>query len=408
MTDTGKSPAVPSDRQSDWVGIGFGLCVSLLAAYQQFKLPPVLPEMLAKFAYGSGLAGAFMSVFAVIGLAGSVQIGRLMQRQATAIWLISACGLIVLGTVPILAWPENGWAVLTGRAIEGMAMAILAVAGPTLMARNAAPKHIPIAAALAATWVPMGGFIATVVARAADSANPGGASWASVWWVGLGFAAVMALWTLALARSGGKRIALPTSQGGAAAMTAADRRAMTLVAACFGLWALQNLAVLSWLPEYIVSARGVPDALAKELYGVTVIAVAVSNLLAAVVLKMGVPIARLLIIVLVGQGLVLIFGPSAGTDWTGVAVLVAYGVIAGITPTCIYGLPNKILGGGVGPAAFGVLMTGRNLGVLIGPVLIGWIGSSSFGWSAGWWTAATATGCAVVVALVIQHRTASR
>ena len=142
---------------SDWVGIWFGLCVALLAAYQQFKLPPVLPEMLDLYGYGAGMAGGFMSIFAVIGLVLSFQFGRLMSRQATAAWLIGACGLVGLGAIPILTFPENGWAILVGRAFEGTAMAILAIAGPTLMTRNAAPKHIPFAAALAATWVPLGG-----------------------------------------------------------------------------------------------------------------------------------------------------------------------------------------------------------------------------------------------------------
>ena len=110
--------------------------------------------MLDRFGYTAVLAGGFMSIFALIGLLSSLKIGEAMQRQSTPAWLIGACALIGLGAVPILAFPENGWAVLAGRGLEGVAMAILAVAGPTLMTRNAAPRHVPIAAALAATWGP--------------------------------------------------------------------------------------------------------------------------------------------------------------------------------------------------------------------------------------------------------------
>lgn len=393
--------------RSDWVGISFGLCIALLAAYQQFKLPPVLPEMLDRYAYGPELAGGFMSIFAVIGLVGSFQFGRLMQRQSTAAWLIGACGLIALGAVPILLLPENAWAMMAGRALEGTAMAILAIAGPTLMTRNAAMKHLPFAAALAATWVPLGGLLATTVARMAEVLWPEDAVWPSVWWAGLLFAGGMALWTGFLARGDGSRIALPTAKGGAPDLTRADRRALTLLAACFGLWALQNLSVLSWLPEYLVSDRGMSNAASKEFYGMTVIAVAASNLLAAGILKAGVPITRLLIVVLIGQGLVLILGPMAGTDWTGILALLAYGFFAGITPTCIFGLPGRILGSNrTGPAAFGLMMTGRNLGVLTGPVLIGWIGGGSLGWAAGWGTAAAATACATLAALAIRRQIA--
>ena len=135
-------------------------------------------------------------------------------------------------------------------------MAILAIAGPTLMTRNAAPKHIPFAAALAATWVPLGGLIATSIARLAEFLSPGDQVWSSVWWAGLAFAIIMAAWTLILARhNGGSRIALPSTKGGASDLSKTDRRALMLLSGCFGLWALQNLSVLSWLPEYLVADR---------------------------------------------------------------------------------------------------------------------------------------------------------
>lgn len=401
------------DRATDWTGVAFGLAIALLAAYQQLKLPPVLPEMLDQFRYAPEMAGAFMSIFAVIGLAASVAVGKAMQRQSTAAWLVGGCGLIALGAIPILVLPESGWAVLAGRGLEGMAMAILAVAGPTLMIRNAAPQHVPIAAALAATWIPLGGLAATLVARAADGFTADGvasdaARWPTVWWAGLCFAAVMAAWTAFLARRGGSRLALPTAQGGAPDLSASERRALTLSAGCFGLWALQNIAVLSWLPEYLVDDRGLATSTAQELYGLTVLTVAAANIGAAAILRAGAPIGGLLALVLCGQAMVLILGPFAATDWTGILVLLAYGVTAGITPTCLFGLPDALLGRGrTGPAAFGMLMTGRNLGVLTGPIAIGWIGAGALGWNAGWWVAACAAASAAVAALVI-HRNVRR
>lgn len=405
MTDRPASDPRELGRRSDWTGIAFGLCVALLAAYQQLKLPPVLPEMLDRFDYGPELAGGFMSVFAVIGLGLSLKIGLAMQRQSTAAWLVAGCVLVVVGAMPILAWPQSGWAVLAGRALEGLAMAILAVAGPTLMTRNAAPRHLPLAAALSATWIPLGGLVATLIGRAAESVLPAGSVWPSVWWGGVILAVGMALWTLYLARGDGRRLALPTAKGGAPDLPPSARRVLTLVALCFSFWALQNIAVLSWLPEYLVADRGLNHASAKEMYGLTVAAIAACNLFAAILLTSGLPIARLLAAVLAGQVVVLFLGPFAGTDWTGIAVLLAYGFFAGVTPTCLFALPGRILGpGGAGTAAFGMLMSGRNLGVLAGPIVVGWVGSSALGWSAGWWTAAMSTLCATAAALAIHRR----
>ena len=59
-------------------------------------------------------------------------------------------------------------------------------------------------------------------------------------------------------------------------------------------------------------------------------------------------------------------------DFAIVAIsLVLYGVGIGFTPVCLFALPSTILGSKrSGPNAFAVLMTGRNMGVLIGPMLL--------------------------------------
>ncbi len=49
-------------------GIAFGLAVAAFAAFQQFKLPVVLPVLLERYGYDRVIAGGFMSVFAISGL----------------------------------------------------------------------------------------------------------------------------------------------------------------------------------------------------------------------------------------------------------------------------------------------------------------------------------------------------
>ena len=156
-----------------WAGLAFGLAVAVFGAYQQLKLPPVLPEMLERYGYPKLLAGGFMSIFALAGLTLSFSLGRMMQTHGTAKFLVGAIALAITGALIILAMPENGWIVLGGRALEGVAMAILAVAGPTLMTHNAGPDHLPVAAALAATWIPLGGLLATGVVEVSDLVKPG-------------------------------------------------------------------------------------------------------------------------------------------------------------------------------------------------------------------------------------------
>ena len=68
-------------------GIAYGLALAWFAAYQQFKLPVVLPVLLADYGYDRTLAGSFMSIYAVAGLALSMPFGRLKGGPSTKIEL---------------------------------------------------------------------------------------------------------------------------------------------------------------------------------------------------------------------------------------------------------------------------------------------------------------------------------
>ena len=51
--------------ETDWTGVAFGISLACLVAFQQFKLPPVLPRMIAAYGWDRSLAGGFMAVYAV-------------------------------------------------------------------------------------------------------------------------------------------------------------------------------------------------------------------------------------------------------------------------------------------------------------------------------------------------------
>ena len=67
------------------------------------------------------------------------------------------------------------------------------------------------------------------------------------------------------------------------------------------------------------------------------------------------------------------------------ASLIAYGVSSGVTPVCLFALPSAIMGGDrVDGRAFGIVMTGRNMGILAGPVLLAQAVAISADWSLVW------------------------
>jgi len=107
---------------------------------------------------------------------------------------------------------------------------------------------------------------------------------------------------------------------------------------------------------------------------------ALFNLVTGALLHAGVPLGLLLLGAVLSQAVLWWLVPM-GQGTLGIVLLVAYGIGAGIAPACLFAMPSAIMGQGRRAAgAFGVMMTGRNLGVLVGPVLIGQVFKLTGSW----------------------------
>lgn len=384
-----------SSKRSNVTMIAFGLSLAYLAAYQQFKLPPVLPVLLDSYRYDRTLAGGLMSVYAVAGLILSVALGRALSRRGLAGPIWTGLALMILGNLLILTAPAAQIAVLSGRALEGAGFAVLAIAGPVLANANASVRHLPIVVGLTASWIPVGQLAATALAPVAFSWT----GWQLLWYVAIAVSLALAFWTGILYRRGA--LDLSISSGSAPVLSPADprqRRCLALAAAVFTLWSCQYFAYMTWLPQFLVEAHGLPPTLAVVGYVIPVVVLILTNLAVGLVLRAGVPLGPLLLMGLVSQAAVWWSIPLIGGGAAGVASLVVYGIGAGICPTCLFAMPSVIAGPGGGAVrAFGVIMTGRNLGVLVGPVLL----AQAFKFSGGWEISAPVFGAVTALAAVL-------
>jgi len=378
-------------ERSNWSVICYGLGLAYLAAYQQFKLPPALPVLLDTYGYERTLAGGFMSVYAVAGLLLSVPLGRLVARAGPAGPVLAALGLTALGNGLALAAPANGWAMLAARGVEGVGFAVLAIAGPVLANAHASARHLPIVIGLTAAWIPIGQVVATALAPLTLGVE--GLGWRALWWAGIAGAGFMAVWTARLGTVGAPRPPRAAGAGAEAsggqaapdpdgAMARARRRALILAGAVFMLWAGQYFAYMTWLPQYLVEVHGFSPAMAALGYIVPVAVLIPTNLATGLALRAGAPVGVLLVAGLATQTVVWMLVPVTGGGVAGAISLVAYGLGAGVCPTCLFAMPSIVAGPrGRAATAFGTIMTGRNLGVLAGPVLLAQAFEIAGGWS---------------------------
>ncbi len=358
------APHSPGGR-SDWPAVALGLALASFAAYQLFKLPPVLPLLLEDYGYSRTLAGGFMSAYAVAGLLLSIPLGRLLERFGFGAPLLGAAGLFVLANLLGLAGAGTGWLLLLARGLEGVAFALCAVAGPSLATRAAGPRHAGLVIGLVAAWIPIGQTAAALLAHGLTP-QPG---WPALWWLAIAGTLALAAW-VALARRRLPGPQAPRRGGQHQRLTAVQRRGLILAGGIFMLWSGQYFAFMTWLPQYLVEAAALDLGAALVAYLLPVVVLAGVNVATGWLLGRGVSHGGLLLAALLSQAACWWAMPQVGADAFGVLLLLVYGVGAGISPTCLFATAGRLTGGRPPPSAFSLLMTGRNLGVLAGPLLI--------------------------------------
>jgi len=370
-----------------WAGIGFGFALAVFAAFEQFKLPPVLPVMLARYGYDRLVGGGLMSAYAIAGLVLSLPVGRALARRDPGRFVATALALFMIGQALALVFPASGAAMLTSRAIEGAGFTILAIAGPLIAAGAADARHLPLVVGLTTTWIPTGQVLANLAALPAVARG----AWTPLWWVGLALTGLLAGLALARRRRQGARDRTrrdarrpPAHAETHGAIKPAPRSVVVVAAAVFALWSGQYFAYMTWLPQYLVEAHGLGAENAALAYTLPVSIVGLLCLATGVALRAGAPFAPLFWGSIAVQAGVWFLVPAADGAAAGLASLVVYGLTAGITPVCLFTLP-WIMAGAEARAGglLGALMTGRNLGVLLGPVLLAAIAPAG-DWSAVW------------------------
>ncbi len=385
-----------SGTRSNLTGMFYGLGLAYFAAYQQFKLPVVLPVLLQDYGYDRTLAGGFMSIYAVAGLLLSVFLGRLIERVGTARPIYWAMALIIAGSAVTLMQPQSGLTVLVGRGLEGIAFAILAICGPVLANASATPRQLPMIAGFTAVWIPAGQLSATLLAPVALATL----GWQLLWLVAIAGALLFGWWTWRLQATGkiNRPAAAPSQPAEVQSLSRQQYVVLVVTGVIFMLWSGQYFAYMTWLPQYLVEVHEVGVSGALLGYVVPVSLVIAFCIATGALRRAGIPLGHLLVGALASQAAVWWLLPVTQGSLGGVLSLIVYGSGAGMVAACLFGLPSLVLKRGHGTArAFGIVMTGRNLGVLIGPVLL----AEAFKMSGTWDLATPIFGVIASLALVL-------
>jgi predicted MFS family arabinose efflux permease len=329
-----------------------------------------MPLLLERHGYDKFLAGGFMSIYALVGLLLSAPLGLALQRIGIRRMVLPVVVLFAAGSLIAIVTPDSGVLLLLGRGLEGVAFTVCAIAGPVIAIGAASHRHVPIVVGLYATWIPAGQLFALAFAVPSVGAD----RWQPLWWIGLAATGVVGLAVLFFSRPVGERDTRANTQTPAppAPIPSGTQTApLILVAGIFSLWSAQMFALLTWLPQYLVEVWAMDAAGAIAPYAIPPALILVFNVVGGLLLRRGWPLAPLLAASLALQSLVWFALPALDGVAMGVIGLILFGIGGGITPACLFAAPNAISGhGSGGSTAFGLIMTGRNLGVFAGPILV--------------------------------------
>jgi predicted MFS family arabinose efflux permease len=206
--------------------------------------------------------------------------------------------------------------------------------------------------------------------------------WQIAWWAAMAATVLMALWTWRIQA----RRAI-TFAGGAAApsgsgrLTLHERRSLWLAGIAFLLFSGQYYAYMTWLPQYLVETFGFGPDEALVGYLVPVVMLGIWNVIGGWLLRHGLKAGPMLALGMLLQGACWFLLPWTDAGWRGLASLLVYGIGAGLAPTALFAMPSSVVGPGRPLVqAFGIIMMARNVGVLLGPVVLAQLSKLAGGW----------------------------
>jgi MFS family permease len=397
-----ESPAIP---RYAWVILFTVFLASVAAPLNMYKVPPLMPVLKETFQLDLGQAGLLMSVFSITGLILALPTAFALQKLGFKVIGIAALVSLIAGASMGAMGTTNN-VLLISRVIEGVGMGLITVVAPAIIAAWFPREKQGIPMGIWATWVPVGNVLMYVLGPGLNTAF----GWQAVWWAGAGFALaalILFVWLMRMptqdesgtySKAGSDR---PTAQTTLKSVFA--NRNIWLLALSFGSFNLVFIATGTFFPTFFAEERGYSLEQASLIASISTFAILVSAPLAGWVSdRIGSRKWLIVIPSLVTADMML--WPFTVTGWVLYAFMASLGFVAGAVPTATFAAVPEVMERpqltGLGMA---VLSAGQNSGMVIGPVLFGWLVESLDWVTAGYWMIPICV-LALVAAMMIKVR----
>ena len=401
-----------------WDIVALALAVGYIVGFQVGKVPPALPLLEAELGLPRVIAGliasSFYGVGAVFGVVSGVTIDRLGARRTV---LAGAATMALASLAGGLA--GSGTLLLATRIVEGFGFATLTVAAPKLIAAATRTEVRRLALGAWGTYMPLGMSLSLVIATAVlDTIG-----WRGLWFLNTGLILLYALafgwWTaprrwhpMALdgaAGDGAGRRATRPPRGpwkfGAGARATLSRPGPWLFGFCFVLFSIQWLALMTWLPTFLIETQGRSLAGAALFTALVVAFTGLGVVAGASLLRQGV--ARWLLIgtayVAMGVCAAALFAPVT-PDAAKIPLALCFTLLGGLLPAaCFEGGAAHAPSQEQVAMASGFVAQGAAIGSVLGPPLLASVTEAVGDWESAWWAMLVCPGIGLTAAIAVRR-----
>jgi MFS family permease len=279
---------------------------------------------------------------------------------------------------------------LASRFVEGAGMSLMSVVAPAVIALWFSAESRGKAMGIWAVWVPLGSTIMFLLAPTLA----GRWNWPGVWWFGCFYAVSVGFLYLVFLKS--KSAHSPDPKGEASSGRMPDH-GLARVLSNLDLWLTSLLfccfnfvfiAFITWAPTFLHQVRGISMPRAAFLVSLTTILTIIACPTSGWVSdRIG---TRKWVAVIPMILIAPLFPLSFSAGETGFLILaILVGFIGGFVPTGVFSGAVETVGDErLSGMAMAVIQIGQNAGMLLGPLVLGWMIESEGGWQAAFWVLA--------------------
>lgn len=368
-------PVRPLSSLRRWISIGLVIAAGVIAAFQVGKAAVAIPLLRQDMGLGLVAAGLLVSLYGGVGAIAGLPLGLFSTR-------VRAKPLMICGLAAIAAGSAAGSlagsaeSLLASRIVEGAGFIAIGLAAPRLIRAVAELSHRDVALALWGTYMPIGSAAMMLAAPAL-----GAWGWRGLWAANAAIAAAYAIVVWAAVPAARDDAPSPAARLACDLGKVLKTPAAGLIALSFGLYTFHYAAIAGLLPLLLVDRLNLTIAQAGIVGALTVIANAVGNLVAGILLGLRVPFWAVVAVAFVCLGLCALGIFATSSPVVMVAILASISLaVTGLVPASSYAVAGHAVPSALIGVALGLIIQSSNIGHFLGPAVLGWW-VSHFGWS---------------------------